>query len=91
MTKWSRAEEPNQTVSEHIKIPLDFGLTTVYRLEFSLAYDTSNSFNSALGKDPERARRFGSAISAFTTSEGYCLQLQSDECDNARDWERKGT
>lgn len=40
---------------------------------FSLANDTPASFYQALERDPERARRFGGAMSCFTTGEGFAL------------------
>ncbi|KAH7312620.1 putative O-methyltransferase [Stachybotrys elegans] len=41
---------------------------------FSLANNTSDSFYVELEKEPERARRFGGAMSFFTTGPGYSLQ-----------------
>ncbi|KAI8629700.1 putative O-methyltransferase [Xylariaceae sp. FL1651] len=45
---------------------------------FSLANNTDNSFYTELGKDSERARRFGGAMSFFTTGEGYSLRHLTD-------------
>ncbi|KAI3318836.1 putative O-methyltransferase [Xylariaceae sp. AK1471] len=45
---------------------------------FNLANETSDSFYAELEKDPERARRFGGAMSFFTTGEGYSLRHLTD-------------
>ncbi|OTA81647.1 hypothetical protein M434DRAFT_25216 [Hypoxylon sp. CO27-5] len=52
LSKWKRADEPNQT-------------------GFSLANETNDPFYVEIYKDPERARRFRGAMSAFTTDPGY--------------------
>ncbi|OTA67154.1 putative O-methyltransferase [Hypoxylon sp. EC38] len=52
LSKWKRADEPNQT-------------------GFSLANETNDLFYVEISKDPERARRFRGALSAFTTDSGY--------------------
>jgi SAM-dependent methyltransferase len=41
---------------------------------FSLANSTEQSFYAVLAGDANRARRFGSAMSFFTTGEGYSLR-----------------
>ncbi|KAI1198510.1 putative O-methyltransferase [Nemania serpens] len=41
---------------------------------FTLANNTTDSFYAELSKDPERARRFGGAMSFFTTGDGYSLR-----------------
>ncbi|KAJ8121801.1 hypothetical protein ONZ43_g1835 [Nemania bipapillata] len=45
---------------------------------FSLANNTTESFYAELSKDPERAHRFGGAMSFFTTGEGYSLRHLTD-------------
>ncbi|CAJ2513258.1 Uu.00g013770.m01.CDS01 [Anthostomella pinea] len=45
---------------------------------FSLAFDTDESFYAALGEDPERARRFGGAMSWFTQGDEYSLRHLTD-------------
>ncbi|KAI2622778.1 putative O-methyltransferase [Hypomontagnella submonticulosa] len=45
---------------------------------FSLANGTSKSFYLGLSEDPERARRFGGAMSFFTTGPGYSLHHLTD-------------
>lgn len=40
---------------------------------FTLANGTGDAFYTALSKDPARARRFGGAMSFFTTGPGYSL------------------
>jgi hypothetical protein len=41
---------------------------------FSLANNTNLSFYDVLSNSPERARRFGQAMSFYTTGEGYALR-----------------
>ncbi|GAM36597.1 ariadne homolog [Talaromyces pinophilus] len=48
---------------------------------FSLANETNQSFYSVLEKDPDRARRFGRAMTFFTTGEGYSLRHLTDGYD----------
>ncbi|KAJ3578752.1 hypothetical protein NPX13_g1815 [Xylaria arbuscula] len=50
---------------------------------FSLANETENSFYAELSKDPERARRFGGAMSFFTSGEGYALHHLIDGFDGS--------
>ncbi|KAI8944399.1 putative O-methyltransferase [Xylaria longipes] len=45
---------------------------------FSIANNTTNSFYTELAKDHERARRFGSAMSFFTSGKGYSLRHLTD-------------
>ncbi|KAI0172756.1 putative O-methyltransferase [Hypoxylon sp. FL1284] len=45
---------------------------------FSLANGTSKSFYIELSENPERARRFGGAMSFFTTGPGYSLRHLTD-------------
>ncbi|KAI1138547.1 putative O-methyltransferase [Hypoxylon sp. FL0543] len=45
---------------------------------FSLAHGTNDSFYIELSKNPERARRFGGAMSFFTTGPGYSLSHLTD-------------
>ncbi|KAI0835695.1 putative O-methyltransferase [Hypoxylon sp. FL0890] len=45
---------------------------------FSLANATDDSFYIELSKNPERARRFGGAMSFFTTGPGYSLAHLTD-------------
>ncbi|KAF7536866.1 hypothetical protein G7054_g4162 [Neopestalotiopsis clavispora] len=45
---------------------------------FTLANGTGEAFYTALSKDPARARRFGGAMSFFTTGPGYSLQHLTD-------------
>ncbi|OTA97997.1 hypothetical protein M426DRAFT_77207 [Hypoxylon sp. CI-4A] len=45
---------------------------------FSLANKTSKSFYEELSTNPERARRFGGAMSFFTTGPGYSLTHLTD-------------
>ncbi|KAI0478524.1 putative O-methyltransferase [Xylariaceae sp. FL0804] len=45
---------------------------------FALANGTDSSFFAELAKDPERARRFGGAMSFFTTGEAYSLRHLTD-------------
>ncbi|KAI1124453.1 putative O-methyltransferase [Nemania abortiva] len=48
---------------------------------FALANDTTDSFYTELSKNPERARRFGGAMSFFTTGDGYSLRHLTDGFD----------
>ncbi|KAF2655178.1 putative O-methyltransferase [Lophiostoma macrostomum CBS 122681] len=48
---------------------------------FALSHDTESSFFAEISKDPERARRFGNAMSFFTTGEGYSLSHLTDGYD----------
>ncbi|KAL6704153.1 hypothetical protein ACN47E_008713 [Coniothyrium glycines] len=41
---------------------------------FALANNTDLPFYAVLGQDPQRARRFGGAMSFFTTGDGYSLR-----------------
>ncbi|CAO2648170.1 Nn.00g090920.m01.CDS01 [Neocucurbitaria sp. VM-36] len=45
---------------------------------FSLANDTDQPFYTVIAQDPDRARRFGGAMSFFTTGEGYSLRHLTD-------------
>lgn len=45
---------------------------------FSLANQTDLAFYDVLTKEPERARRFGGAMSFFSTGEGYSLRHLTD-------------
>ncbi|XXH04097.1 hypothetical protein Hte_010508 [Hypoxylon texense] len=45
---------------------------------FTLANGTSKPFYAQLSEDPERARRFGGAMSFFTTGPGYSLHHLTD-------------
>ncbi|KAI0516714.1 putative O-methyltransferase [Xylaria bambusicola] len=54
---------------------------------FSLANETDNSFYIELAKDQERARRFGGAMSFFTSGDGYSLRHLID----GYDWSAVGT
>ncbi|KAI1098865.1 putative O-methyltransferase [Jackrogersella minutella] len=45
---------------------------------FSLANGTDKSFYLELSENPERARRFGGAMSSFTTGPGYSLRHLTD-------------
>lgn len=49
-----------------------------YLKGFSLANQTDLSFYGVLEQTPERARRFGEAMSTFTTDEGYSLSHITD-------------
>ncbi|KAF2491084.1 putative O-methyltransferase [Lophium mytilinum] len=45
---------------------------------FSLANETDQPFYAVLAQNPDRARRFGGAMSFFTTGEGYSLRHLTD-------------
>ncbi|OKL62776.1 hypothetical protein UA08_01854 [Talaromyces atroroseus] len=45
---------------------------------FALANGTEDSFYAELEKNPDRARRFGGAMSFFTTGDGYSLRHLAD-------------
>lgn len=45
---------------------------------FALANETGEAFYAALSKDPARARRFGGAMSFFSTGPGYSLHHLTD-------------
>ncbi|KAH8696533.1 putative O-methyltransferase [Talaromyces proteolyticus] len=64
-----------RVVDALIKWPL---ATEPNQIGFSLANETNRSFYEELDKSPERARRFGGAMSCFTTSDGYSLSHLTD-------------
>ncbi|KAH0593368.1 hypothetical protein MHUMG1_08824 [Metarhizium humberi] len=64
---WPSAEK---TVEALVKWPL---ATEPNQTGFSLASGTADSFYIELEKNPERARRFGGAMSFFTTGEGHAF------------------
>ncbi len=45
---------------------------------FSLANETDQPFYTVLAQNSDRARRFGNAMSFFTTGEGYTLRHLTD-------------
>jgi hypothetical protein len=74
LVKWPEAGEPNQTVSSFQRVWLCGRSVLILGKGFALANDTDLSFYATLAKEPERARRFGGAMSCFTTGEQFSLQ-----------------